>query len=132
VIAELAYTLRVNEKCDVFSFGVVALETVMGRHPGELISSLSKPCTECLMLRDVLDSRLPHPSFLRDGTAEDVILVVSLVLSCLHPKPKLRPSMQQVARRLLVSKQSLLSPSDNISVYQLMNANLHGDSSPEC
>ncbi|EOY29538.1 Leucine-rich repeat receptor-like protein kinase family protein [Theobroma cacao] len=38
---ELAYTMRVNEKCDVFSFGVTTLETLMGRHPGDLISSLS-------------------------------------------------------------------------------------------
>ncbi|KAE8688971.1 Endomembrane protein 70 protein family [Hibiscus syriacus] len=37
---ELAYTMKINEKCDVFSFGVVALETLMGRRPGDLISFL--------------------------------------------------------------------------------------------
>ncbi|KAK9930096.1 hypothetical protein M0R45_027153 [Rubus argutus] len=41
VAPELAYTMEVNEKCDVYSFGVLALETIMGRHPGDLISSLS-------------------------------------------------------------------------------------------
>ncbi|KDP33359.1 hypothetical protein JCGZ_12908 [Jatropha curcas] len=38
---ELAYTMEANEKCDVYSFGVVTLEVIMGRHPGDLISSIS-------------------------------------------------------------------------------------------
>ncbi|KAL6214491.1 hypothetical protein ACLB2K_013925 [Fragaria x ananassa] len=39
---ELAFTMRVTDKCDVYSFGVVALEIMMGRHPGELLDSLHK------------------------------------------------------------------------------------------
>ncbi|KAJ6952920.1 hypothetical protein NC653_041915 [Populus alba x Populus x berolinensis] len=38
---ELAYTMKVTEKCDVYSFGVVTMEVMMGRHPGDLISTLS-------------------------------------------------------------------------------------------
>ena len=36
-IAKLAYAMAITEKCDVYSFGVMALETLMGRHPQEIL-----------------------------------------------------------------------------------------------
>ncbi|XP_042479641.1 MDIS1-interacting receptor like kinase 2-like [Macadamia integrifolia] len=33
VAPELAYTMKVTRKCDVYSFGVLTLEMLMGRHP---------------------------------------------------------------------------------------------------
>ncbi|RHN44153.1 putative protein kinase [Medicago truncatula] len=36
----------VNEKCDVYSFGLVALETLMGKHPGDILSSLKSISTQ--------------------------------------------------------------------------------------
>ncbi|XP_028091985.1 MDIS1-interacting receptor like kinase 2-like [Camellia sinensis] len=38
IAPEFAYIMVVTEKCDAFSFGVLALETIMGRHPGYLES----------------------------------------------------------------------------------------------
>ncbi|KAH7857947.1 hypothetical protein Vadar_018199 [Vaccinium darrowii] len=40
IAPELSYTMVVTEKCDVFSFGVLTLEILMGSHPAELISNL--------------------------------------------------------------------------------------------
>ncbi|CAL5417631.1 unnamed protein product [Camellia sinensis] len=36
---KLAYTMEMNERCDVYGFGVLTLELIMGKHPGDLISS---------------------------------------------------------------------------------------------
>ncbi|XP_027337408.1 probable leucine-rich repeat receptor-like protein kinase At1g35710 [Abrus precatorius] len=116
---ELAYTLKVTEKCDVYSFGVVALETLMGRHPGELLSSLSNPSNQNFLLKDILDSRLPLPSSQKD--AQDIVLVGTIALACLCSKPKFRPSMQQVARKLSCSKLSLPLPLYEISIHLLMS-----------
>ncbi|KAF3455555.1 hypothetical protein FNV43_RR00187 [Rhamnella rubrinervis] len=63
---ELAYTMEVNEKCDVYSFGIVTLEVIMGSHPGDLISSLPLPSSSSssatihheIPFRNVLDQRL--------------------------------------------------------------------------
>ncbi|KAL6329856.1 hypothetical protein AAG906_037956 [Vitis piasezkii] len=65
---ELAYTMKVDNKTDVYSFGVVTLEVIMGRHPGELISSLLSSASSSsaspstvghFLLNDVIDQR-PH------------------------------------------------------------------------
>ncbi|KAK4837077.1 hypothetical protein QYF36_002639 [Acer negundo] len=41
IAPELAYTMAVTGKCDVYSIGVLVLEILMGRHPGELISDIN-------------------------------------------------------------------------------------------
>ncbi|XP_030547762.2 MDIS1-interacting receptor like kinase 2-like [Rhodamnia argentea] len=57
IAPELAYSIIPTEKCDVYSFGIVALETIMGKHPGDHISweCSSSAQTESMMLKDVLD-----------------------------------------------------------------------------
>ena len=113
----------VTEKCDVYSFGVVTLETIMGRHPGELISSLSKPTTSNIMLKDVLDPRLQPLFFGND--AQNVVLMATLALACLRPMPKFRLSMQQVAQELSKWKPPLHVSFYEISIQQLMNAEIY-------
>ena len=51
----------VTEKCDVYSFGMVVCETIMGMHPGDLVTSLSSSSTQNTKLSDILDSRLSYP-----------------------------------------------------------------------
>ncbi|MED6186822.1 hypothetical protein PIB30_070412 [Stylosanthes scabra] len=115
---ELAYTMNVTTKCDVFSFGVVALETMMGHHPGEFVSFLSKPFTQNLLVKQVLDSRIPLPNLKED--IQDVVLVVTLALACLSSDPKSRPSMEDVANVFLASKYSSSSFSaETVSILLL-------------
>ncbi|KAL6324910.1 hypothetical protein AAG906_019818 [Vitis piasezkii] len=118
IAPELAYTMVVTEKCDVYSFGMVALETIMGKHPGDLTTSLSSSSTQSITLKDLLDSRLSSPKGPR--VANDVALVVSLALKCLHCNPRFRPSMRQVSWRLIASK-SFPQPIGAISLLQLKN-----------
>ncbi|RWR97656.1 MDIS1-interacting receptor like kinase 2-like protein [Cinnamomum micranthum f. kanehirae] len=80
VAPELAYTMKVTEKCDVYSFGVIALEVIMGKHPGELLSSLSTSEAKGLLLKDIMDQRLPPPT---DQEMKEVVLTVALAFACL-------------------------------------------------
>ena len=125
--AELALTMRVTDKCDVYSFGVVALEIMMGNHPGEMLESLtvsSKTLTLSdnnngeILLKDVLDQRLPAPTC---KSAEAVVFFVTVALACARTTPGSRPTMRFVARKLSARTQRpyLPQPFDTISIHQL-------------
>ncbi|KAL7608340.1 hypothetical protein Lser_V15G11870 [Lactuca serriola] len=94
IAPELPYTLVATEKCDVYSFGIVALEVIMGKHPGEL-PTLS---ADYLVLANVGDSRIPLPS---PQVEKQVNLVLNLSRACLNSNPQERPTMHQVSNLLM-------------------------------
>lgn len=95
---ELAYTTRVTEKFDVYSFGVLALEVIKGKHPGEHISKLaSVQTTENLQLVEILDERLPFPI----PKVENILIsIVILIKACLNLDSESRPTMQYISNML--------------------------------
>ncbi|XP_030541452.2 MDIS1-interacting receptor like kinase 2-like [Rhodamnia argentea] len=99
VAPELAYTMKVTEKCDVYSFGVVAIEVIKGRHPGDSISSLLAPLDMGIsaVLRNLLDSRLPMPM---PGVEDELLTIFKLAVDCLSANPQLRPSMETISQEL--------------------------------
>ncbi|XP_027187515.2 uncharacterized protein [Cicer arietinum] len=119
---ELAFTLKVNEKCDVFSFGVLCLEIIMGKHPGDLISTLfsssEAPRAYNLLLKDVLDQRLPFPE---NSVAKDVILIAKMAFACLNESPRSRPTMEQVYNMSVMSKSPSMETFHIITLGQLLN-----------
>ncbi|XP_056169739.1 MDIS1-interacting receptor like kinase 2-like [Syzygium oleosum] len=121
IAPELAYTLIVNEKCDVYSFGVIAVETMMGEHPGDIVSTLWTSCGEDIMLHKILDPRLPYPR--ENSIARSIVLIVSLALACLSANPKSRPTMKQVSEAFLARKLPLAKPFHEISLAQLRDNN---------
>ncbi|KAG5552617.1 hypothetical protein RHGRI_010640 [Rhododendron griersonianum] len=64
--------MKVTEKCDMYSFGVLALE-------------------------DLLDQRLSPPS---PQVEEVVMWIIKLAIACLHSNPQSRPSMHRVSQQL--------------------------------
>ncbi|KAI8567777.1 hypothetical protein RHMOL_Rhmol02G0148100 [Rhododendron molle] len=100
IAPEYAYTLRVNEKSDIYSFGVVILELVTGRLPvdpefGE--KDLVKwVCTTLDQkgIDHVLDSKLDL------CFKEEVCKVLNIGLLCTSPLPINRPSMRRVVKLL--------------------------------
>ena len=113
----------VNEKCDVYSFGVLTLEILIGKHPGDLISNLSSSSssakmstTHNILLKDVLDQRLTHPS---NSIVKEVIMVAKLAFACLSEHPHSRPTMEQVCKKLVMSKTPLENQFHMITLEQL-------------
>ncbi|XP_026432351.1 MDIS1-interacting receptor like kinase 2-like [Papaver somniferum] len=107
VSPELAYTMQVTEKCDVYSFGVIMLEVLMGSHPSEVIallspallplsssSSTSSNAGENIRLKDILDKCIEAPS---DLAKKQTMHYSKVGFSCLRGDPRTRPTMQEVS-----------------------------------
>lgn len=97
IAPELSSTMVLTEKCDVYSFGVIALEVVMGKHPGDLLLPFFCRTEQTTKLKDILDQRIAAPSTVDE---KDVILVALVAFACLQVCPKARPTMQQVYQAL--------------------------------
>ncbi|KAI8016074.1 MDIS1-interacting receptor like kinase 2, partial [Camellia lanceoleosa] len=132
VIKELAYTMEVNEKLDVYSFGIFTLEVLIGKHRGDLISSLSSssrlssssssslPTAYSILLTKFLDTCLPS---LGTHVEKEVVLAAKIALACLHTDPQCRPTMQQVSVALSKQRPPLQKSFHSISLGQLYDVN---------
>lgn len=98
--AEYAYTLRVNEKSDIYSFGVVILELVTGKLPvdpeyGE--KDLVK--WVCSVIEQKGIERAIDPK-LDMCCKQEILKVLNIGLLCASSLPINRPSMRRVAKML--------------------------------
>jgi serine/threonine protein kinase len=97
-VAELAYTMEVNEKSDVYSFGVLAFEVLMGKHPGDLISYLHSSANQEIHFEDASDPRLSPPA---ERKAVDLLsCIITLARLCICVDPQSRPTMRTVSQQL--------------------------------
>lgn len=98
-------SLRVNEKCDVYSFGVMALEIITGRRPIEYgednVMILNDHVRMLLEEGNVLDCVDHSMGEYPDG---EVFPVLKVALVCTSQVPSSRPSMSEVVQILQVIK----------------------------
>ncbi|WOL01416.1 hypothetical protein Cni_G10132 [Canna indica] len=102
-------SLRVNEKCDVYGFGVLILELVTGRKPVEcrdddvvILIDQVRLLLEQGNALDCIDARMG------EFPEEEVLPVLKLGLVCASQIPSSRPSMAEVVQILQVIKTPVL------------------------
>ncbi|XVF57065.1 hypothetical protein PTKIN_Ptkin06aG0173600 [Pterospermum kingtungense] len=105
IAPEYGYTLKVDEKTDIYSFGVVLLELLTGKMPldpsfGESIDIVQWTRTKIKNTRgleDVLDLTIAGQC---KHVQEEMQLVLRIALLCTAKLPKDRPSMRDVITML--------------------------------
>ncbi|KAI5081929.1 hypothetical protein GOP47_0001672 [Adiantum capillus-veneris] len=140
IAPEYAYTLKVNEKTDIYSFGVVLLELLTGRRPveseyGDAVNivewvrakmqigradcnSASAPATAAtascqgLQAPDLLDCNVGASCW---WVREEMLLVLRIALLCTSRFPRDRPSMRDVITMLAEAKPRRKLPSSSLS-----------------
>jgi hypothetical protein len=112
----------------VYSFGVVAMEILMGKFPGGLIRSLYSldeargvgDSALMLLLKDVVDQTLDRPS---GHLAGQLVFAFVVALSCVRTNPDARPTMRTIAQQLSARRKSVLDrPFGSISIADLTNS----------
>ncbi|KAG6555332.1 hypothetical protein Mapa_003375 [Marchantia paleacea] len=102
IAPEYGYTLKVTEKSDTYSFGVVLLELVTGRKPlepefgdGDIVKWVTKKIETKAGALEVLDGKI------RASAQEDMMLVLKVGLLCTNYSPSHRPTMRDVVQMLM-------------------------------
>ncbi|KAI3459055.1 hypothetical protein Pfo_015718 [Paulownia fortunei] len=105
IAPEYGYTLKVDEKSDIYSFGVVLLELLTGKMP--LDPSFGESIDIVEWVRRKVSSKAAPEAALDPDIAgqckhvqEEMILVLKIALLCTAKLPKDRPSMRDIITML--------------------------------
>ncbi|GAB2281832.1 hypothetical protein Dimus_016396 [Dionaea muscipula] len=105
IAPEFGYTMKVDEKVDIYSYGVVLLELVTGKRPLDPGFGESTDVVE--WIRNKIRSNRPlervlDPSLCGDCkyVQEEMLLVLRIALLCTAKLPRDRPSMRDVITML--------------------------------
>lgn len=94
-------SLKINERCDVYGFGVLLLELVTGRRPVEYMEDdVVILCDNVRSLLDEGKALTCVDSSLSEYPEDEVIPVIKLGLICTSQVPSNRPSMSEVVHIL--------------------------------
>ncbi|KAF3436084.1 hypothetical protein FNV43_RR23176 [Rhamnella rubrinervis] len=104
IAPEYGYTLKVDEKIDIYSFGVVLLELLTGKRPldsefGEsvdIVEWIRRKVRDNKSLEEALDPNIGNCKHVQ----EEMLLVLRIALLCTAKLPKDRPSMRDVITML--------------------------------
>lgn len=98
---EYAYTCKVDEKSDIYSFGVVLMELVTGKRPTEFGENKDIVQWICdTMMRSEERAINLVDSTISEGLKEDAAKVLRIAMRCTIKIPTLRPSMRMVVQML--------------------------------
>lgn len=102
IAPEYAYTYKVKEKSDIYSFGVVLMELVTGKMPVEAEFGENKDIVHwvCSKMRSKDSEIHLVDSSISKALKEDAAKVLRIAIHCTMKTPALRPSMRMVVQML--------------------------------
>ncbi|KAH7307379.1 hypothetical protein KP509_22G056200 [Ceratopteris richardii] len=108
IAPEYAYTLRVDEKSDVYSYGVVLLELITGRRPTEpdygdytdIAGWVRRKARSSEDRREIMDARIQTIADSSLKIQQEFMLLLEVAIRCVSIQPDHRPTMHNVVQLL--------------------------------
>ncbi|KAL5209807.1 hypothetical protein ABZP36_005430 [Zizania latifolia] len=109
---ELSKLKKANTKTDIYSLGMIMLELLTGKSPGDTTNGLDLPqwvasVVEEEWTNEVFDLELMKDAATSSETGEELVKTLKLAMHCVDPSPAARPEAQQVLTQLEQIKPSV-------------------------